>query len=133
MGRPSPVRPEVSDPARTMGGMTTPEERYAGLADELLDDQPPTPPGKGFGAAALKVNNKIFAMLVKGQLVVKLPRQRVDALIAAGTGTRFDPGHGRLMKEWLALNPSADQEWLPLAREALEFGRGKAKPVARGQ
>jgi hypothetical protein len=116
-----------------MGGMTTPEERYAGLADELLDDQPPTPPGKGFGAAALKVNNKIFAMLVKGQLVVKLPRQRVDALIAAGTGTRFDPGHGRLMKEWLALNPSADQEWLPLAREALEFGRGKAKPVARGQ
>jgi hypothetical protein len=68
-----------------------------------------------------------------GQLVVMLPRQRVDALIAAGIGTRFDPGHGRLMKEWLALNPSADQEWLPLAREALEFGRGKAKPVARGQ
>ncbi|HLJ81429.1 MAG TPA: hypothetical protein VKT52_08090, partial [Ktedonobacterales bacterium] len=53
---------------------------------------------------------------------VKLPRQRVDALIASGDGERFDPRRdGRMMKEWLALSPTSEQEWLPLAREALAF------------
>jgi hypothetical protein len=56
-------------------------------------------PKKKFGANALKIRNKIFAMLVTDKLVVKLPRQRVDELIAAGEGERFDSGHGRLMIE----------------------------------
>jgi hypothetical protein len=47
----------------------------------------------------LSVNGKIFAMLVKGKLVVKLPKQGVDELVAARAGTYFDPGHGRLMKQ----------------------------------
>jgi hypothetical protein len=64
-------------------------------------------------------------MLVKGRLVVKLPRQRVDALIASGDGARFDPGHGRLMKEWLTVEPASEEEWLPLAREAMEFVASK--------
>ncbi len=61
-------------------------------------------------------------MLVKGRLVVKLPRLRVDALIASGDGERFDPRHdGRLMKEWVSVEPTFEEEWLPLAREAMEF------------
>ena len=59
-------------------------------------------------------------MLVDGRLVLKLPAQRVNALIDSGDGTRFDPGHGRLMKEWVTLSPDVD-DWLPLAREALAF------------
>jgi hypothetical protein len=107
--------------------MNLPEQRYASLVEELLSHPDVTQPSdatgsqKGFGASALKVNNKIFAMLVKGRLVVKLPRQRVDALIASGDGERFDPGHGRLMKEWLSLEPTSEQEWLPLATEAMKF------------
>jgi hypothetical protein len=80
---------------------------------------------KGFGSSALWINNKIFAMLSKGKLVVKLSRQRVDALIAAGAGERFDPGHGRLMKEWVSVDPSSEVEWLPLAREAMAFAVSK--------
>ncbi|MGI8552752.1 MAG: hypothetical protein ACR2PL_18485 [Dehalococcoidia bacterium] len=57
--------------------------------------------------------------------MVKLPRQRVDALIAAGEGERFDPGHGRLMKEWVAIEPSSAEAWLPLAREAMPFVAAK--------
>jgi hypothetical protein len=60
-------------------------------------------------------------MLVRGRLVVKLPRERIDGLIAAGEGERFDPGRGRLMKEWISLGPAADPRWLLLAKEALEF------------
>ncbi len=78
--------------------------------------------GRGFGASALQVDGRIFAMLSsRGEYVVKLPRARVDELVAAGVGQRFDPGHGRLMKEWLALDPAADQDWVALAREALAF------------
>jgi len=57
--------------------------------------------------------------------VVKLPQQRVNALIASGDGERFDPGHGRLMKEWVAVEPTSEEEWLSLAQEALVFVAAK--------
>jgi hypothetical protein len=73
-----------------------------------------------FGANGLKVNGRIFAMLVRGQLVVKLPRQRVEALVASGQGEPFDPGHGRKMREWVTvLSPAVS--WVDVAREAHDF------------
>lgn len=97
----------------------------------MLSQQPGVTHGqdgkKGFGSSALKVHGKIFAMVSSaGAFVVKLPKQRVEELVAAGQGQRFDPGHGRLMKEWLALEKGSTQEWLALAQEALQFvGRGR--------
>lgn len=77
--------------------------------------------GKMFSSnAVLNVNGKIFAMQVKGKLVVKLPKQRVDELVANGRGQYFDPGHGRLMKEWVAVN-SPEAERVELAKEAYRF------------
>ena len=100
----------------------TPEEQYGALVEEFLGESDVEQSGKGFGSDALKVRGKIFAMLTGGQLVVKLPRQRVDALVAAGDGERFDPRHdGRVMKEWLALAPTSSLEWLSLAQEARAF------------
>ena len=106
----------------------TPEERFARIVEELLSHPGVTPPSegpqskKGFGALALKIHQKIFAMLVGSKLVVKLPKSRVDALIASGEGERFDPRHdGRLMKEWVAIEPTSAEEWLNLSREAMEF------------
>ena len=75
--------------------------------------------GVMMAAFGLKVHGKIFAMLPRGRFVVKLPRARVDDLVARGMGTRFDPGHGRLMKEWLELD-GHEERWLGLAREAYE-------------
>ncbi len=107
---------------------TTPEEYFLRIAEELLSNPDVTSPlneplpKKGFGSSGLKIHNKIFAMLVKDKLVVKLPKLRVDGLIASGYGERFDPRHdGRLMKEWIALEPTFQEEWLPLAKEAMEF------------
>jgi len=75
----------------------------------------------GFGSGALKVNGRIFAMLTaKGDFVVKLPKRRVDELIAGGDGERFEPGPGRVMKEWLVFS-GATTRWLDLAREACAF------------
>ena len=67
-------------------------------------------PQRAFGATSLKTNGKIFAMLVNGRLVVKLDRKRVDSLVASGDGTNFDPGHGRLMKEWLDVESDSGRD-----------------------
>jgi hypothetical protein len=76
---------------------------------------------KGFGSGALKVNGKIFAMISsKREFVVKLPKQRVDELVHERIGQRFEPGPGRVMKEWLAIS-GEQRRWLELAKEAYRF------------
>jgi len=56
-----------------------------------------------------------------GLFVVKLPKARVEALVANGVGERFDAHRGRPMKEWLKVRSELAEEWLEFAREALEF------------
>ena len=109
---------------------STPRQRYEDLVDELTASQGVEPPqgGSGFGRGALRYRRKIFAMFVRGQLVLKLPRQRVDELVADGHGARFDANKGTPMKEWFALAPTSALPWLPLAREALAFARAAARP-----
>jgi uncharacterized protein YndB with AHSA1/START domain len=80
----------------------------------------PAPSRREFGSNGLKVDGRIFAMLVRGALVVKLPRERVDALIQSGHGAPFDAGRGRPMKEWVTLRES-ESSWLDLAKEARRF------------
>jgi len=77
-------------------------------------------------AVGLKTDGKVFAMTVKGELVVKLPAERVDELIAEGAGSRFDPGHGRLMREWVCLQPADEAACAAYAVEAQKRGSGLA-------
>jgi hypothetical protein len=79
---------------------------------------------KGFGSGALKVNGKIFAMIAAhGEFVVKISKARVDELVNDGVGKRFEPGPGRVMKEWLALKRHPEL-WVELANEAYRFVGG---------
>ena len=72
-----------------------------------------------FGSTALKVCDKIFAMVSsEGHFVVKLSKARVDALV--GAGQRFQANRGRPMNEWLEVH-SESSDWVELAREALDF------------
>ena len=81
-----------------------------------------TPGSKLFGHSALKVNEKIFAMVSSGgHFVVKLPKSRVDVLEASGVGKRFEASRGQPMKEWLEVRSTSHREWLQLATEALHF------------
>jgi hypothetical protein len=109
----------------------SPDELFAAMVDQFARRPSVTPPtdapgseGK-FGSAALKVNNRIFAMLVRHRLVLKLPRKRVDALVASGEGDHFDAGKGRAMAEWFALAATSQVAWLSLAEEAMEFVASK--------
>ena len=116
-------------PAKATTSVT--ERRFADIVASLRSKPGVTAPSpeiggsRKFGSSGLKIDNKVFAMVSsKGEFVVKLPRQRVDALVASGDGTRFDPGHGRVMKEWLVVSPTSMLDWLGLAKEAMAFVGG---------
>jgi len=83
---------------------------------------------RAFGSTSLKTGGKIFAMLVKDRLVVKLPAARVEELVAGAAGARFDPGHGRIQKEWLAVHGSDPVQWRALAIESETFVAKRLRP-----
>jgi hypothetical protein len=102
----------------------TPESRYSALVARFvkLDGVTSISEGKGFGSSGqLKVHGRIFAMLVRGELVLKLPRARVEELVAQRHGVNFDAGKGKPMKEWFVLSSTSSKAWAPLAQEALDF------------
>jgi hypothetical protein len=83
-----------------------------------------SPPGtkhKGFGRTALRIDGRIFAMLVRGELVVKLPTDRVTTECDADAGRRFDANRPYPMKQWLVVGEGQDHRWCELAIEALHF------------
>jgi hypothetical protein len=105
--------------------MADSDQRFAAIV-AALTEQPDVEQStkKGFAQFGLKVGDKLFAMhLRKGSLLLKLPKARVDWLADSGDGERFDPGHGRVLKEWIAVRPDAVVDWFDLAREALSFVR----------
>ena len=100
---------------------TTPDDRFAAIAETHVGTTGVTT-GTGFGGSpGLRIGGKIFAMLVKDELVVKLPRERVDELSASGVGRPFEPGTGRVMKEWLSVPTRAGRRWKALVEEAKGF------------
>jgi hypothetical protein len=95
------------------------DPRFLPVVEAFAKDRQVTA-GTMMASFGLKVNGKIFAMLVKGKFVAKLPKHRVDELVSGGKGDNFDPGHGRLMKEWIAVS-AGKADWVALAREAHRF------------
>jgi hypothetical protein len=104
--------------------LMSPEEQFDELVTAFALEPHITPPdgtARGFGSHALRVRGKIFAMVVRGHLVVKLPKARVDELVESGDGVRFDANKGTPMKEWLSLDADSTLDWERLTREALSF------------
>ena len=109
--------------------MKNPEVEFASIVARLRNKPGVTPPSdeegtrRKFGSNGLRINGRIFAMLsAENRLIVKLPREKVEALVNAGDGERFDPRRdGRTMREWIVMKPSSRANWLQLAQEALDF------------
>ena len=78
-----------------------------------------------------RVHDKIFAMLVKDRLVVKLPEQSVVELVAAGQAENFRTA-GRAMREWASIDAAAASEWPSRVAEAFAFvSNSKSSNVSR--
>jgi hypothetical protein len=94
-----------------------PHETFWEIAFEFLgrDD---VEEGKMFGFGCLRASGQFVAMPGNtfGGMVVKLPANRVTALIEAGTGSPVAPA-GRPFKEWVAVD---DQTlWPGLIEESI--------------
>ena len=73
----------------------------------------------------LRTGTKFFAIWWHDQLVVKLPPDRRQDLVTAGTAEQFEPMEGRPMNGWMVIHPSAD--WNPLVDEARAFVESQQK------
>jgi hypothetical protein len=120
--------------------MTAPDETET-EAQELFDrlvaehvSDPGVTLGRMLRSDGLMVRGKVFAMVVRGRLVVKLPAARAAAMVEAGEGTAFEPSPGRVMREWVAVEvpaPPADESgWRPLVAEARAYVAAVAEKAA---
>jgi TfoX/Sxy family transcriptional regulator of competence genes len=73
-------------------------------------------PGKMFGAEGLRTGKKFFAIWWHERLVVKLPADRLQQLVAAGRAEVFEPMEGRPMNGWARVHDGV--AWDPLIAEA---------------
>lgn len=117
-----------SSTTKSVGDLRDPADGVAAAFAAIVDSfalYPKVRSGRMFGSIALKADGRVFAMLIKGELVVKLSKTEVDQLVRARIGRHFDPGHGKLMKEWVCV-PAGSADWPELARRAHTFTKGGA-------
>ncbi len=76
---------------------------------------------------SLKIRKKMFAMFNKGNYIVKLPKERVEEIINSKEGLPYDPGNGRIMKEWVIIQQKFTDKWIDYTSEAKEFAKTLGK------
>ena len=82
--------------------------------------------GTMMGFPCLRTSGAFFASCDHrtGDLIVKLPRHRVQQLIQAGAGKPFAPA-GRTFREWALIGDRDSSRWAGLIGEARIFAGGK--------
>ena len=90
--------------------------------------------GRALSKDAVTVDGKIVAFVTRGLLVVKLPPERIAALIDAGEAEPMRMG-ARVMREWVSVAPEFSPLWMQLAEESARYvisaGPGKKRRPAR--
>jgi hypothetical protein len=104
------------DPQPTPG-----EEKFWDLAEPLLAE-PDVTRSTMMGFPCLRVRGQFFASTdrANGNLLVKLPEARVDALVDAGRAEPFAPA-GRRFREWAAIPYARSRTWKRLLDDAHDF------------
>lgn len=101
---------------------TATAELFWDLAAELQAGDERIEPGTIMSSQCLRVSGEFLAMPHhKGPgLVVKLPRERVDELIAEGSGQPFAPA-GKVFREWVLLAAVDEATWRAVLGEGVAF------------
>lgn len=97
------------------------DELFWDLAGEYIADGR-AEEGELMRSRCVRVAGEFMAMAEyrSGDLVVKLPRNRVDELIAGGTGLAFAPAK-KVFREWVQVPGRDEPTWRLLLGEAHEF------------
>lgn len=103
--------------------MTGDDDRvWLEICERLLASDPEIALKHAFSSPGLRFRDKIFAMHVRGELVVKLPAGRCEQLDEDGGARPFRMGQ-RVMREWTVLGVEREFEWDGLVDEALAYAR----------
>ena len=102
--------------------MNTAEKLFWELAAELQKKDSRIVEGTIMNGRCLRVGKEFLALVdYKGSgLVVKLPKARVEELIASGAGQPFAPA-GRVFKEWVSVPKPDRRTWRSLLLEGVAF------------
>lgn len=66
-------------------------------------------------------NGKVFAALLRGRLMLKLPAERVDELETSLDGERLRAKGKSPMREWITIGAEHHERWPELVDEAHRF------------
>jgi hypothetical protein len=102
------------------------DDAFRAITERLLAADPDIELKRAFSSPGLRFKDKIFAMHVRGDLVVKLPPGRCEELSSDGAAQPFRIG-ARVLREWVVVGPERAFEWDALADEALAFARRLAE------
>jgi TfoX/Sxy family transcriptional regulator of competence genes len=98
----------------------TVDELFDRVAARMLGEDASVELDRIFQSTGLKTGGKFFAFVSKGDLVVKIPRERVAELVASGAGKPFESGR-RVMREWVRLSPGDEEACTAYVAEARRF------------
>ncbi len=92
------------------------------LAAQLQSEDDRVVEGTIMNGRCLRVGKEFLALAGHKDygLVVKLPKERVDELVASGVGGPFAPA-GRVFKEWVSIPKADRRRWRSLLREGIAF------------
>lgn len=77
--------------------------------------------GPMFGSEGLRIRGKVFAFVGhRGDLIAKLPEERVTELQASGQAERMVMRE-RAMREWAIVGVERGELWRPIVDEAFAF------------
>lgn len=101
---------------------TTDEDVFWEVLDELREADDRIEEGTIMGGRCARVSGEFLGLVdFKGSgLVVKLPRARVDELIADGVGQPFAPA-GKVFREWVSIPRRDRRRWRRLLLEGIAF------------
>ena len=114
-------------------------ERWEALVGDVLGEGSATygnegGPERAFGCDVAQDRREDLRDAREGAARREAAGERVEELVEAGVGQRFDPGHGRIQKEWLSVTGGDPSEWRSLATESEAFvarrrGDGGREPL----
>jgi hypothetical protein len=80
--------------------------------------------GTLMGMPCLRVAGEFLATAWprNGDLIARIPAQRVEELVAGGSGEPFAPA-GKVFREWVSVPERDERTWRGLIDDALEFNR----------
>ena len=100
------------------------DETRKAKMDEMLLAMPGVKASKTFGYPAYKIAGKVFAFVGSKGVAIKLPEERVNALMDGKTLKQFEVGDGVVWRQWLSIQRAESEDYdqdAALFEESVEF------------